>query len=75
MPFNQDADDDPVLDSLTELLPGTIIVGYVLVVNFMDDTGDDKLAFIGLANQRATATIGLLEAALEVEKSKFRHDG
>ena len=71
MPFN-DSEDDAVLDALTEVLPGTIILGYALVVNFMDDTGDDKLAFAGLSNQRATTTIGLLEVALEVEKSKFR---
>jgi hypothetical protein len=74
MPFN-DSDDDAVLDALTQTLPGTIIVGYALVVNFIDETGDDKLVFAGLENQRATTTIGLLQAALEVEKSKFRLDG
>ncbi len=68
-------DDDPVLDVLSAAFPRAVITGYALIVNYIDDEGEDQLAFSGLPNQRATTTIGLLTAALEIEKSKFRLDG
>lgn len=66
-------DNDFILDAISEEIPG-VIVGYTLVVNYVDDRGEDHLIFTGLENQRATSTIGLLTAALELEKSKFRFD-
>jgi len=66
-------DNDFILDALAAEIPG-VVVGFTLVVNYVDDRGEDHLIFTGLENQRATTTIGLLTAALELEKSKFRFD-
>lgn len=47
----------------------SMLTGWVLVATFYDDQGDLCVAFNSMEEQRRTATLGMLNHVLEIERA------
>lgn len=61
-----------IADELDERAP--FVTGWVLIATFSDDEGDVCAAFNNMPDQRRTATLGMLNHALEVERAAIFWD-
>lgn len=63
-------DSDRTLDILAGSVPDGIVTGYVLVAEYTDEDGDQRIIADVMENQRCHRTLGLLSFAIAIEQQK-----